>query len=57
MPDAHRSEELLIGHLYDAALGAVGWDKILGELVQLFGAFCAAFSIVGSYAGNWVTAG
>jgi DNA-binding CsgD family transcriptional regulator len=49
MSGAHRSDEPLIGHLYDAALGAVGWEEVLGELVRLFGAFCAAFSIVGPH--------
>jgi DNA-binding CsgD family transcriptional regulator len=49
MSSAHRADEPLIGHLYDAALGAVGWEEILGKLVQLFGAFCAAFSIVGPH--------
>ena len=49
MSGAHGSDEPLIGRLYDAALGAVGWEEILGELVHLFGAFCAAFSIVGPH--------
>ena len=49
MSGAHGFEEPLISRLYDAALGAVGWEEILGELVRLFGAFCAAFSIVGPH--------
>src|SRR3954451_23076820 len=49
MSGAHGSDEPLIGRLYDAALGAVGWDEVLGELVRLHGAFCAAFSIVGPH--------
>ncbi len=49
MSAAHESDEPLVGRLYDAALGTVGWEEVLGELVRSFGALCAAFSIVGPH--------
>ena len=49
MSAAHKSDEPLIARLYEAALGAMAWEEVLGELVCSFGALCAAFSIVGPH--------
>ena len=42
--------DVLIDRFYDAAVGGCGWDAVLRDLTQAFGAAFAAFSVVGPHA-------